>query len=143
MAGAERIEWARGWEREIAAQSLGPLREAGTIVLTAMRSNLPASQDGSYGRPAGYARSRLRFLAQAADAQGPYLDVGTDATTPQGDSYPAMLEHGTKAHDIVSHGRWPLRDRHGRVFGHAVRHPGTKPIPWARNSAAAVNGRNL
>ena len=86
-------------------------------------------------------------------AEGRYREVGTSATTPVGTSYPAILEHGSKAHVIESKGPYPLRDSKGRVVGRPVldgdgrliawrvHHPGTKPIPWARASALALAGR--
>lgn len=145
MAGSiTRVDWARDWERQLWRAGEPALDAGADVILEAMKVNIPVSADGSHGRPAGYARSRLDVLERGQDGEGPYRDVGTDARTPDGDSYPAMLEHGTKAHDIVAKGPYPLRNRRtGQVFGRRVRHPGTKPIPWARISAAALNGRRL
>lgn len=113
----------------------------GEDILDAMRVHLPASTDGSYGRPPGYARSRLRQLEHARDRGGPpYIHVGTDATTPDGVSYPSILEHGSPPHVIEAHGNYSLR-RGNQYFGRVVHHPGIKPIPWARRSAQSINGR--
>lgn len=119
------------------------LEKAGRIVLAAMKRTIPRSRDGSNGRPAGYAASRLRILERGRELNGQYVDVGTDATTPSGQSYPAILEHGTKPHLITSHGNYPLRDRHGRVLGRVVHHPGTRPMPWARTALAVLSGARL
>ena len=117
------------------------LEEAGDDVLAAMRIHLPASRDGSHGRPAGYARSRLRVLASGRDPYVPYRNVGTDATTPEGVSYPSILEHGSPPHEIRAHGDYSLRTADGRYLGRVVQHPGIKPIPWARRSAQTIHGR--
>lgn len=141
MPVVERIDYAPDFQDQLWDIGEPFLAEAGDVVLDAMGRNIPRSTDGSYGRPAGYAASRLSTLRAGRDP-APYRDVGTDAATPDGDSYPAMLEHGTKPHIIESRGPWPLRDRRtGRVFGRRVMHPGTRPIPWARLSAEALRGR--
>lgn len=41
--------------------------------------------------------------------------------------YAGFVVRGTRAHRIVSHGNYPLRNRRsGRVFGRAVNHPGAR-----------------
>lgn len=137
-----RVVWEPGWREQLMPYAEMALDLADDVVLSAMRVNLPASADGSNGRRPGYARSRLGVLERGRDLYTRYHHVGTDATTPDGTSYPAILEHGSKAHVIESHGNYPLRNPHtGQVFGRRVMHPGTRPIPWARVSAAALNGR--
>jgi hypothetical protein len=138
-----RVVLAPDFHEQLAKVADPSMREAGQIVLNNMRARIPVSTDGSYGRQAAYARSKLRDLREGRDPRGHYLDVGTDATTPDGTCYPAILEHGSKPHEIRSHGKYPLRDEQGHVFGRVVRHPGTKPIPWARLSAMALNGRRV
>lgn len=118
------------------------LTAAGEIVAEAQRKAIPVSNDGSYGREPGYARDRISVQV-GVDALGPYLDVGSDATTPDGVSYPLILDVGSKPHDISSHGDYPLRDKHGHIFGRTVHHPGTRPTYWCRNSILALAGRTL
>jgi hypothetical protein len=137
----ERIVWEPGWREQLGDLAEPMLDRADRVVLNAMEREIPRSTDGSYGRAPGYAARRLKVLEKGRDIGGRYHHVGTDATTPDGTSYPAILEHGSKPHIIESKGNYPLRDKHGRVFGRRVRHPGTKPIPWARVSAMALNGR--
>jgi hypothetical protein len=139
----ERIDWSPDWQRQLEDAGAPLLRRAADDVLDAMKTTIPVSQDGSHGREPGYAKSHLKTLERGRDDQGLYRDVGTDARTPDGDSYPAMLEHGTKAHEIVPREPgYPLRDpATGRVFGYKVNHPGTKPIPWARTALYSIRGR--
>lgn len=136
-----RIVYSRDFQEECFRLGEPFLEAVGDDVLTAMRTNIPVSSDGSNGRPAGYARSRLRVLAKGRDPYVPYLNVGTDATTPEGVSYPSILEHGSPPHVIEAHGEYSLRTADGRYLGHSVQHPGTKPVPWARRSAQSINGR--
>jgi hypothetical protein len=144
VAGFLRIEWNRRLEGELEEIAVsGPLPQAGAIVLAAMKETIPVSSDGSYGRPAGYARSRLRLLNSGIDPAGAFIDVGTDATTPDGTCYPAIVHYGAKPHVIESHGNYPLRDKHGRVFGRRVMHPGSRPTYWATRATAALAGRRL
>lgn len=142
MAIVERLVWDPGVLGDLFDLAEPFVERASADVLDAMQLELPASRDGSNGRPPGYARSRLRRLGRGRDATGPFRDVGTDATTPDGTSYPAILEHGSKPHIIESHGPYPLRNRHtGQVFGRVVQHPGTRADPWARRSAQTIHGR--
>jgi hypothetical protein len=144
MAERERVRVVFDPDYRHNVRTLGELflDPIGKVILAGERRRLPRSNDGSYGRPPGYANSRLRELERGRDPE-PYSHLGTDAVTPEGDSYPAMLEHGTKAHVITpKEPGYPLRDpRTGRVFGYRVQHPGTKPIPWARRSAMDIHGR--
>jgi hypothetical protein len=51
--------------------------------------------------------------------------VGTDHWAP--------TEYGSRPHLIVSHGKWPLRNREtGQVFGRVVNHPGTPQQSFMR-----------
>jgi hypothetical protein len=113
---------------------------AAAVVAEGQRRRIPVSPDGSYGRPAGYARDRIH-VETGTDGHGPYWDVGSDATTPAGVAYPVILELGSVAHEIASHGDYPLRDKYGHVFGRTVQHPGTKPYPWCRAALADIVGR--
>lgn len=122
-----------------------PAMEAGAqIVADGQRRRIPVSKDGSHGRPAGYAQSKIH-VERGADPLGPYWDVGTgdDALSPDGTNYPLILELGSPPHVIESHGDYPLRDKHGRIFGKRVNHPGTRPYPWLRASLADIAGRTL
>lgn len=142
MGIVERIVYAPDFRQSVWDLAEPFLDDAADVVLAAERVNIPRSTDGSHGRPAGYAASRLRILTAGRDEQGPYRDAGTDATSPEGFNYPAALENGTKPHEIHSKGPWPLRNRRtGQVFGRSVMHPGTAPIPWGRRSAEALRGR--
>jgi hypothetical protein len=119
------------------------VRRGAEMIADIQRRTIPVSADGSYGRPAGYARDNIDVWA-GVDTVGPYLDVGTDATTPDGTSYPAILDAGSRPHLIESHGDYPLRNRRtGQVFGRTVLHPGTKPTYWCRRSILAIAGRTL
>lgn len=140
-----RIEWAANWRQQLWDIGEPPLRKAADRVLAAMHVELPASADGSHGRPGGYARSKLRTLERGRDGLGPYRLVGTDATSPEGTNYPAIVQYGQKPHVIVPKGPgYPLRDpRTGRVFGYRVQHPGARPNPWATRSAYVINGARL
>lgn len=116
---------------------------AAEMIADAQRRNIPVSDDGSYGRPPGYARDRIGLFF-GKDPRSPYIDVGTDATTPDGVSYPAILDAGSRPHIIESHGDYPLRNRKtGQVFGPVVHHPGTRPTYWCRSSILAIAGRTL
>jgi hypothetical protein len=134
------IRFEAGWEARILSMGEPALNEAAAIVEEGQRQRIPVSRDGSHGRPAGYARSRIH-TSRGRDAQGPYRDVGSDATTPDGFPYPLALELGTRPHTITSHGDYPLRAKDGRVFGKTVQHPGNPPMPWCRAALAYIAGR--
>lgn len=136
-----RIDLAGNWRAQVIAAGAPLMTLAALDVSRAQQRRIPVSRDGSYGRPAGYARSRLRVEA-GVDGLGPHWDIGTDATTPDGTSYPAILDLGSAPHTIESHGPYPLRNRRtGQVFGRRVRHPGTKPTMWCRGSLEDIRGR--
>jgi hypothetical protein len=119
------------------------IEAAAAIVAEAQREAIPVSKDGSYGRPPGYARDRID-VRRGGGPDGPYWDVGSDATTPDGVSYPLILDAGSRAHEITSLGDYPLRNKFtGQVFGRTVHHPGTKPTYWCRRSIYALAGRVL
>ncbi len=155
MGAITRIEYAPDWRAQLQALGEEPLGRAADRVLDAMKTTIPVSTEGSHGRPAGYARSRLRTLERGRMTTGePYRDVGTDATTPDGESYPAMQHYGTKPHVIESHGAYPLRDSHGRVYGRPViqsgrlvgwrvNHPGTRATYWGTRAAMTIHGARL
>lgn len=122
------------------ALAVPAMSAAAEVVAEGQRRRIPVSRDGSYGRQPGYARSRIH-VETGTDAQGPYWDVGSDATAPDGTAYPVILELGSVAHEIHSHGDYPLRDQYGHIFGRTVHHPGTKPYPWCRAALADIVGR--
>lgn len=131
-----------GWEVGVLGLSEGWLDEAAVIVAGGQKRRIPVSADGSNGRPPGYARDRIH-VERGRDGEGPYRDIGSDATTPEGFAYPLALELGTAPHRIESHGDYPLRDKHGNVFGRVVDHPGTPPYPWCRAALADLVGRRF
>lgn len=114
--------------------------EAAVIVAAGQKRRIPVSADGSNGRLPGYARDAIH-VERGRDAEGVYRDIGSDATSPDGYPYPLGLELGTVAHDIESHGDYPLRSKDGRVFGKRVHHPGTQPYPWCRAALQDLVGR--
>jgi hypothetical protein len=118
-----------------------PAMDAAAVVVAAgQKRRIPVSQDGSNGRPAGYARDRIH-VERGRDAVSPFRDIGSDAETPDGYPYPVGLELGTVPHVIESHGDYPLRDKHGHIFGRRVDHPGNPPFPWCRAALADLAGR--
>lgn len=137
-----KVEFVQRWETAVATAAAPRIAVAAEIVAEAQRAAIPVSRDGSYGRPAGYAKSRIGVTG-GYDALGFYFDVGSDATTPDGTSYPAILDLGSRPHVIESHGEYPLRSKDGRVFGRRVSHPGTQATYWCRGSLAALAGRVL
>lgn len=142
MARDTVVVFGAGWAG-LVIQSAGPaLDAAAAIVEDGQRRRIPVSADGSHGRPAGYARDRIH-TERGRDAQGPYRDVGSDAETPDGFSYPLALELGTAPHVIESKGDYPLRSNTGQVFGRRVNHPGTRPYPWCRAALQDLAGRVL
>lgn len=140
----ERVRVELASDFNLRAQAvIAPRMEAAAVVVAAgQRRRIPVSADGSNGRPAGYARDRIH-VERGADALGLFWDIGSDATSPAGYPYPLGLELGTPPHTITSHGDYPLRDKHGNVFGRTVNHPGTQPYPWCRAALADIAGRNF
>lgn len=117
-----------------------PVLDAAAVVVAAgQKRRIPVSQDGSNGRPAGYARDRIH-VERGRDGLGSYRDVGSDATTPEGYPYPLGLEVGVRPHTIRSHGNYPLRDKSGHIFGRVVDHPGNPPMPWCQPALADIAG---
>jgi hypothetical protein len=140
MATPVRVDMDAQWEATVFALGTDALDQAAVTVAAGQKRRIPVSADGSNGRPAGYARDRIH-VERGRDALGPYRDVGSDAETPSGYPYPLGLELGTSPHVIESHGPYPLRDKHGRVFGRVVNHPGNPPFPWCRAALADIAGR--
>lgn len=130
------------WEVGVMGLAESAMDQAAVIVAAGQKRRIPVSADGSNGRPAGYARDSIH-VERGRDAEGPYRDVGADALAPSGYDYPLGLELGTAPHVIESHGDYPLRDKHGNVFGRRVDHPGTQPYPWCRAALADLAGREF
>lgn len=130
------------WERQVQAAGAAAMERAAVLMEAGQKRRIPVSVDGSHGREAGYARDRIH-IERGVDPIGPWWDIGSDATTPDGTNYPLILELGSPPHEISSHGDYPLRDKHGRVFGKTVQHPGTRPYPWLRASLADIRGQRL
>ena len=136
-----RIDYDADWRVKAEHLAEPAMDAAASDVAASQRRRIPVSTDGSYGRRPGYARSRI-FVRGGTDALGVYRDVGSDATTPDGTSYPAILDLGSAPHVIESKGDWPLRNRAtGQVFGRRVMHPGTRPTMWCRGSLEDIRGR--
>jgi hypothetical protein len=134
-----------GWERAIERDpGVATAMYAGAaIVAEGQRRRIPVGQDGSHGRPGGYARSRIHVEA-GADTTGPWWDIGSDAESPDGYPYPVGLELGTRPHVIEVRDKKVLANRRtGQIFGKRVNHPGTKPYPWCRAALADLAGRVL
>ena len=142
MATDVTVKLEPGWDKDLLGLTGGWLDQAAVIVAAGQKRRIPVSEDGSNGRPAGYARDRIQ-VQRGTDELGPYRDIGSDAETPDGYPYPLGLELGTAPHRIESHGDYQLRDKHGRVFGRVVDHPGTQPYPWCRAALADLAGRVL
>jgi hypothetical protein len=147
MAGRGRasvnLKFSTSWVREVAGIGDPAVRRGAEMIAAAQRAAIPVSQDGSNGRPAGYARDRIAVRVAFEPGIGKVYNVGSDATTPDGVAYPVILDAGSSPHIIESHGDYPLRDKHGHVFGRVVHHPGTAPTYWCRNSIRAILGRTL
>jgi hypothetical protein len=140
-----KVIFQQGWERAIEREpGVAVAMYAGAaIVAEGQRRRIPVSRDGSHGRPAGYARSRIHIEA-GADPLGPWWDIGSDAETPDGYPYPVGLELGTRAHPIDARNAKVLANRRtGQIFGKHVDHPGTRPYPWCRAALADLAGRVL
>ena len=113
-------------------------------VAAAQRAAIPVSRDGSYGRPPGYARSRIAARPTVSLQGGLAFNVGSDATSPEGFPYPLVLDRGSRPHTIRSKGNYPLRNpKTGQVFGREVRHPGTEPTFWCTASLLVLRGMKL
>lgn len=139
-----RVVMEQGWQRDVLGLAVPAMEAGAAIVADGQRRRIPVSRDGSHGRPPGYAQSKIH-VDRGLDALGPFWDVGTgdEALSPDGYNYPVGLELGTRPHVIESKGDYPLRDKHGRIFGKTVNHPGTQPYPWLRASLADLAGRTL
>lgn len=85
-------------------------------------------------RPSGKMRSSIRRFTE------PNGDILIGPTDPAA----RFVIEGTSAHDITSHGPWPLRNRAtGQVFGRHVRHPGTTANNFVLKGLALVQGVTL
>lgn len=140
MASDVRFVFEPRWEVGVLDLVEPQLEQAAIVVAAGQKRRIPVSQDGSNGRPPGYARDRIH-VERGRDVEGPYRDIGSDAMTPDGYNYPLGLELGTRPHVIESHGDYPLRSKDGRVFGKRVDHPGNPPFPWCRAALGDLVGR--
>ncbi|MEU7978247.1 hypothetical protein AB0B63_06915 [Micromonospora sp. NPDC049081] len=133
-----RVVWNRAELQRLLASESGPvgrdLAIKGERVANEQKRLAPVSPDGSHGRPPGYMRDRVSS-SLGRDERGLHVDIGTDATTPDGHPYPLDVEFPTRPHVIRSHGNYPLRNaKTGQVFGYEVNHPGTEAQPFLRPS---------
>jgi hypothetical protein len=133
-----RVVWNYGEEERLLHSEHGPvgrdLARKGERVAAEQRRTAPVSPDGSHGRPPGYMRDHISSELHR-DSVGLYVDIGTDARTPDGHPYPLDVELGARPHVIESHGDYPLRNpKTGQVFGRRVNHPGNDPQPFLRPS---------
>lgn len=120
---------------------------AGVVVhMKALCPVAPVSRPPSRRWPArksGTLRSSIRAFRQG---DGGYLIGPTDRTGRLGDGplLGPMVEGGTVPHIIASHGPWSLHNNiTGDYFGRVVHHPGTRPHPFIRPAAEALNGQRF
>lgn len=138
-----RVTFDRQFPARILVMAAPKIAVAAELIAEKQRRDIPVSDDGSYGRPAGYARDSIKVWP-GVDALGPHLNVGADATTPDGVSYPAILDAGSRPHLIEAHTKHGLYNaKTGQHFGMSVHHPGTKPTYWCRGSIYAIAGKIL
>jgi len=137
-----RFVWDRGWEGTLKREGKSRVAAAAGMGREEMKRNMPVSEDGSGGRPPGYARASVEVI-EGGSGPGYYFDAGATARTEDGFPYPAVLEFGSAPHVITSKGDYPLRDKHGNVFGKTVNHPGTPEYAWCRRAIAEIEGREL
>lgn len=137
----ETVVWATGWSERLLAQPGFEqiLVAAGTVVAKGAKRRCPVSPDGSNGKPPGTLRDSIE-LQPGRDAAGPFMKVVATAESPTGRRYGLDVELGTRPHIIESHGSWPLRDQHGKVFGRTVQHPGTTAQPFLRPAVDDLAG---
>ncbi len=133
-----RVVWNQRQLDQLLNQPSGPtgrhLRTLGSRVEAEQKRLCPVSPEGSHGNPPGHLQDSLHS-AQGVDADGQYVDVGTDV------DYALYPEFGTPPHVIRSKGDYPLRDQHGNVFGKEVQHPGTPATPYLRPSIEVIRDR--
>lgn len=131
-----RLQWNEREYEQLFYGRNGPvgrdLNRRGEIGTQAAKRLCPTSPRGSDGRGPGYTRSNIGHEL-GRDERGLYVDVKSTARTREGIPISLLLEFGTDAHTITSHGDYPLRNRQtGQVFGKTVQHPGTSPQPHMR-----------
>lgn len=135
MATGGRIIWDDPELNRLLHSEHGPvgrfLVRVGEVGTQGAKRRAPVSPDGSHGRPSGYMRSNIGWVI-GNDLEGLYVDIQSPAESPTGYPYGLGVEVGTAAHEIRSHGPYPLRDKKGNVFGPVVHHPGTDPQPYLR-----------
>jgi hypothetical protein len=137
-----RLQWnEREYERLLLSRG-GPvgrdLNRRGEIGTQTAKRLCPTSPRGSDGRGSGYTRSNIGHEL-GRDERGLYVDVKSTARTRNGIPISLLLEFGTRAHEIRSHGDYPLRNRQtGQVFGRSVQHPGTTAQPHMRPALEAM-----
>jgi hypothetical protein len=144
-AGARgfRLDWDPRVEQAL-VQAVGGriLNHAGEIIAKGAKRRAPTSPDGSGGRPSGFMRSKIAHEL-GTDGQGLYVDIASPAETAGGHPYGLDVELGTKPHTITSHGDYPLRSKHGEVFGRTVNHPGTQAQPYLRPAMDDVSSADF
>lgn len=143
MATGGRVVWNDDEVDRLLHSESGPtarkLQGYAEVVTQGAKRRAATSPDGSYGRPSGYMRSGIGWRI-LTDAGGLVARVEAPATTPDGFPYPMVVELGSKAHEIKSHGPYPLRNKYGTVFGNRVWHPGTEPQPFLRPALDDIRG---
>lgn len=143
MATGGRIIWDDSELNRLLNSEHGPVAQylvrVGEVGTQGAKRRAPVSPDGSNNRPSGYMRSKIGWVI-GTDSQGLYVDIQSPAQTPEGYPYGLGVEVGTAAHVIRSKGPYPLRDKHGRVFGRVVQHPGTNPQPYLRPAMDDIRG---
>lgn len=119
------VVMAADWEQKLAAASYGP-------------------RDAAMGHAATTA-NRLcpRDTGELADSIiGEALETSMDCRLSAGGGhidYAAVVELGSRPHEIRSHGNYPLRNREtGQAFGRVVHHPGTRAQPYLRPGVMSI-----
>lgn len=111
----DRIARSDGVRRDLEYRAQAGTQEAKRLC--------PVSPDGSGQNPSGHLRSSIGRRT-GEDGTSIYVEWGTSV------DYWPYVEYSTRPHIIRSHGDYPLRDKHGRVFGQEVHHPGTEAQPF-------------
>lgn len=98
MAIGGTIDWNEAELRRLISSPGGEvvrfLLKCGEKVTQEAKRLAPTSPHGSNGRASGYLRSQIGY-ALGEDSEGPYVDIASPATTPDGSPYGLFQEVGT------------------------------------------------
>lgn len=136
------LDWNTAEARQLLTSTRGPVgsylsRVVGPVVVREAKRRAPVSPEGTHGHEPGYLRDSIgQRLTVANDTVG--VDVRARAF------YGAILAAGAKSHEIApktrrgKRGSYPLRDKHGHVFGTHVNHPGTRPDHFLQDALTVL-----